>query len=199
MSDIERSGGHEADLPKLARYREITIDILTKGYADDLIGVNEFERRVEQAHNAPSYRELEALVADLPSEYRRALPVGPSHPTPPTPPSGASEPRVFAILSEREISGDFFDRDFGSAVAVMGSLHVDLTDVHALAENPVLHVFGLMSDIKVSVPPDVRVELQLTPILADVKLKGRNVSKHTASRTLRVTGMAVMSDVKIVR
>jgi hypothetical protein len=197
MSDIE-------GLPGLPRYREVTIDTLTKAYADDLISVEEFERRVERAQQSSTYRDLEALLADLPSEYRRGLPAqptrgeGPPAPQPSAPPA-STDPRVFAVLSEREVGSEFFDRDFGSAVAVMGSLHVDLTDWRIPANEPVLHVFGLMSDIKISVPPDVHVELQLTPVLADVKQKGQRISRREASQTLRVTGMAVMSDVKVIR
>lgn len=205
MSEVEGADMGESSFPELPRRRDQTIDVLTRCYADDLLSVTEFERRVEQAQNAATYRDLEQLVEDLPVEYRRAI-GSPASDAPTTrqdrPVSSTHPPaanRVSAILGEREVTGDVFEGGFGSAVAVMGTLDIDLDEANLVEKELTLNVFGLMSDINLSVPKETRVELDLTPILADVKLKGQNTPKSLARRTIRVTGMAIMSDVKIRR
>lgn len=201
MNDQDRP--REESFPGLAQRREKTIDVLTRCYSDDLLSVTEFERRVEQAHGAGNYRELEDLVVDLPAEYRRAI--TPAEPRPaaaprvPRPPAETAVNRVSAVLGEREVTGEIFEGGFGSAVAVMGTLDIDLDESQLVDTELTLHVFGLMSDINLTVPKETRVELELTPILADVKLKGHNTPKSVAARTIRVIGMAIMSDVKIRR
>lgn len=199
----ERDRPSEESFPGLAQRREKTIDILTRCYSDDLLSVTEFERRVEQAHGAANYRALEDLVVDLPAEYRRAITPSETGPTAaprtPRPPAEPGINRVSAVLGEREVTGEIFEGGFGSAVAVMGTLDIDLDESQLVGTELVLHVFGLMSDINLTVPKETRVELELTPILADVKLKGQNTPKSVAARTIRVTGMAIMSDVKIRR
>jgi hypothetical protein len=201
MSEQDRPS--EESFPGLAQRREKTIDILTRCYSDDLLSVTEFERRVESAHSAANYRELEDLVVDLPAEYRRAItpaepgPTAPPHA--PRPPAAGAMPRVSAVLAEREVTGEIFEAGFGSAVAVMGTLDIDLDESQLVGTELTLHVFGLMSDINLTVPKETRVELELTPILADIKLKGQNTPKSVAARTIHVTGMAIMSDVKIRR
>ena len=52
---------------KLGGIRQQTIDALCEHFANDALSVEEFERRVEQAHKAGSTDDLRRLLQDLPS------------------------------------------------------------------------------------------------------------------------------------
>jgi Domain of unknown function (DUF1707) len=48
--------------------REKTIGFLTNAFSNDIINLDEFERRVESVHASKTHEELHQLVADLPNE-----------------------------------------------------------------------------------------------------------------------------------
>ncbi len=50
--------------------REATIDQLREHYAQDHLGIDEFERRVDDSLRATSVADLEKLVSDLPALAR---------------------------------------------------------------------------------------------------------------------------------
>ena len=52
----------------LGSSRETTIERLCEHFANDALDVTEFERRVDVAHKAESLKDLEVLLADLPTE-----------------------------------------------------------------------------------------------------------------------------------
>ena len=51
---------------QLGPIRQVTIDALCDHFANDVMPVEEFERRVELAHRAKSVDDLKALLRDLP-------------------------------------------------------------------------------------------------------------------------------------
>src|SRR5688572_17140499 len=50
----------------LGQTRQVTIDALCEHFANDAMTVEEFERRVDTAHNAATLEELRELLRDLP-------------------------------------------------------------------------------------------------------------------------------------
>ena len=61
MAQDERTG--EAPLNHT---RQVTIDALCEHFANDVMSVEEFERRVDRAHQASTSQELKELLSDLP-------------------------------------------------------------------------------------------------------------------------------------
>ncbi|MFD1830304.1 MULTISPECIES: DUF1707 and DUF4190 domain-containing protein [Streptomyces] len=57
--------------------RERTIDVLKAGYAEGRLSHAEYEQRMARAHQAQTYGELHALVADLPQGPMAVPPPGP--------------------------------------------------------------------------------------------------------------------------
>jgi hypothetical protein len=54
------------DNTPLGPTRQVTIDALCEHFANDVMTVEEFERRVDLAHGASSVEDLRALLRDLP-------------------------------------------------------------------------------------------------------------------------------------
>ena len=55
--------------------RQAAIDRLMEAFAEDVLDVDEFERRLDRAHAATTSDELQALLSDLPSQSN--LPAAP--------------------------------------------------------------------------------------------------------------------------
>jgi hypothetical protein len=56
----------DAGLAPVANTRQVTIDALCEHFANDIMSVEEFERRVDAAHSATSVDALKKLLQDLP-------------------------------------------------------------------------------------------------------------------------------------
>src|SRR5690606_22274815 len=64
MTTEERPEG-----PRLGPQRDATIEALCEHFADDVLSVEEFERRIDTAHRATTQADLEALLQDLPARH----------------------------------------------------------------------------------------------------------------------------------
>ncbi|MTE20525.1 DUF1707 domain-containing protein [Streptomyces sp. TRM43335] len=73
--------------------RERTIDVLKAGYAEGRLGHAEYEQRMGRAHQAQTYGELHALVADLPQGPMAVPPPSPQQY--PQPYQAVAVPRTF--------------------------------------------------------------------------------------------------------
>ena len=124
--------------------------------------------------------------------------------------SGGMEDTTLALLSKRTFRPPA-GRGQSNTVAFMGTLVVDLRDVGPSRQALPIHIVGIMSDVKVLLPPDAEVENKLLTILTDVKDQGPESSRRRARRParrrgartegvprIRLEGVCLMSDVKIV-
>jgi hypothetical protein len=187
---------------ELEAQRDRTIELLTRCYSRDLLRMEEYETRVERAGQADSSRELFSLLADMPQEYRLSAqgrwhdPHAVGDPGP----RGAEhaltrEPRnVTAFLSSRSVD---LDTEYTNAVSVLSSLEARVPPVPAGAERIYIQVFSLLGEVTVVVPPNVRVENRLTPILAEVKDKKLRPQTSPDAPVVQIDGFAFMSDVEI--
>lgn len=183
--------------------REKTIDLLTRCYSEDRLSLEQFESRVERAGVAHSLEELATLLSDMPAEYRLYTPNRDE------PPRGresggrrdrfaevaivTNEPKnATSILSDRRIR---VDSTHSNAVAVLGSMKIQIPDFENEVDTIYVQVAAFLSDITIVVPNGVTVDNRITPMLSDMK--------DTASRArpngpvLRLEGFSLMSDVKI--
>jgi predicted membrane protein len=87
----------------------------------------------------------------------------------------------------------------GDATAVMGAVELDLRGARIANPPAVLDVFALWGGIEITVPPEWRVETQVTPILGGVEKKARAAVKDSEGpeQVLVVRGTALMGGVEI--
>lgn len=181
--------------------RERVIQSLIAQFARDALTVEDLDARLEHAQSASTALELHALVADLP-----ALP--PEESAAPTssplfalaaPREGAGTERILSVFGEVKRKGQWVVPETIESTTIMGSTVLDLTQAKLQPGLMTIHVTVWFGELKVIVPPGVRVESH-----AGLALFGAFDHKETPTDALpadapvvRVTGMAGFGAVTI--
>ncbi len=185
--------------------RDTTIGELSERFANDEIGMEEFERRVTLAHRADSVDELRALLEDLPGGASRLQPLA-------SPEAISARGRVelravsevhekqavTAILGGVQRAGSWTVPRLLEVVTVLGGAQLDFRDARFGPGVSTVNVFAMMGGVEIIVPPDLAVEVQGGAILGGFEHLERTPSRVDPDRAqLRVTGMAVLGGVTV--
>ncbi|MDX1494095.1 MAG: DUF1707 domain-containing protein [Longimicrobiales bacterium] len=201
------SDGTEGKRAPSDQTRQIAIDALMEHFANDVLDVDEFERRVESAHKASTSDELKELLQDLPGGSN--LPAARDE----SPSTEIAGTREYSVTSSDQIE----DRQYvvacmgGSsrrgrwtparkthAVAVMGGAELDFREAVFGPGVTEVHVWAMWGGVDIIVPPGINVESRGIALLggfdhaADTPTSG-----DPGQPTLRITGLAVMAGVDI--
>ena len=178
--------------------RAQTIERLTNGFTRDELGLEEFEERLNRAYAADAEPALEALVCDLSPETVAIVfdaEVVPAANTALLPPSTA--PRAVAILGSVERRGQLAARASG-ALAVLGSVVIDLRDVTLPAGVTTIQVSAVLGSVEIIVPPNLAVESAGASILGSFEGVQRVPPDPDPDLpVLRVQGRAVLGSIEI--
>lgn len=169
----------------LERRRQHALDTLSARYAQGVLDDVEFESALREIRTAPTDTELSTAL----ERYAPPSTVGKNTPTP----SGASQ-TVYAILSERQMTGNWITSRYVTATTVMGEMTLDLRNV-VLTEDTQLHVVAVMGEVKILVPPEMSVDNQVSAFLAEHTDKVG--SRRLGGPTLRITGTALLAEVSL--
>src|SRR5450755_185268 len=190
--------------PKHAALRSLraqTIEQLTNAFTRDELGLDEFEERLNQTYAAQAPTELAALVADLSAEsavFETELVAAPSTGLA-TVERPAQGQRAVAILGSVERRGHWTVARTSSALAVLGSVVIDLRDVAMPPGVTTLHVSAVLGSIEILVPPNLAVESEGSGILGSfegVQRVPRDPDPDLP--VLRVHGRAVLGSIEVV-
>jgi len=193
-------------VPSLSRAREEKISELSTHFANDDLSLEDLERRIERVYKAASVAELEDITADL----RRAttsnapVPVGKSS-------SKKVAGRKYELASARLLSLMSSTRRVGrwavpqklDVVAIMSDTKIDFTHAAMPGGMVDVHIRAIMASCKLVVPPNVRVINETHSVMSNVRSRADELLPDGALTTLdspviRLTGLALMSDVRIV-
>jgi hypothetical protein len=188
----------------LTQTRQVTIDALCEHFANDVMTVEEFERRVDTAHNAATVEELRGLLRDLPGG---GLPVVAGAGPVPGYASGHALQRAedvrergyaIAILGGSRRVGRWTPARINSAVAFCGGVEIDFREAVMPPGVTELRIFAMWGGVEVIVPPGMNVECHGVGIMGgfDQTSEGATPRDPTAP-TLRVTGVALMGGVDV--
>ena len=177
----------------LESYRCAAIELLTEAYTADTLDMEEFERRTTLVHNAMTAAAIQDALADIPTAAGPEEPMG----EPATQEVGDSgSPQVISVLSERKYRGDWLEGGRGSALTVLGATRLDLRET-ALDQGIVsLHVVAIMGETRIVIPQDMRVENNISAVLAEVSINAPR-SRDRKQRTLRLSGFALMGEIRV--
>jgi hypothetical protein len=193
--------GADARLP-LDHTRQVTIDALCEHFANDVMSVEEFERRVDTAHEAVTTDELRALLSDLPGAH---LPAVPGSPTPPAYTGDYSlttrdqvKERSFAVavMGGTRRAGRWSPARTNYTIAIMGGAEIDFREAVMGPGVTELQIFTMWGGVEVIVPPGMNVESHGMGIMGGFEHAPDRLPDPNAP-TLRVTGLAVMGGVDI--
>jgi hypothetical protein len=177
--------------------RAQTIERLTNAFARDELGLEEFEERLNRAYAAEAVPALEALASDLsPEAVALAAPVVAANAALAV--SSPSTPRAVAILGSVERRGQWAVGRSSGALAVLGSVVIDLRDVALPAGVTTIEVSAVLGSVEIIVPPNLAVESQGSSILGSFEgIQRVPLDPDPAAPVLRVQGRAVLGSIEI--
>jgi hypothetical protein len=196
------AAGDDSLATPLDHTRQVTIDALCEHFANDVMDVEEFERRVDVAHTASSNAELRELLRDLPGGNLPAVSG-----------TGAVAARGYAMTTADRVKarsfavavlggthrkGRWTPARTNFAIAIMGGADLDFREAVLGPGVTELQVFTMWGGVEVIVPPGLNVESHGIGIMGgfDHAADTRAMPDPTAP-TLRISGVALMGGVDI--
>lgn len=179
--------------------REAAVKLLTTAFADDVIAVDEFERRVAAVYGAESSGALQEVISDLPAPAATGPAPVPAVVEAPTPLVRRSSQQVQSVLSavERRVDGPMPERlDVRS---VLGSVELDLRRAEFPPGVTEIHLKAVFGSIEIELPEHVRVEDEGHAILGMFSVSGRSRRREDGEDTpvVRITGRSLFGSVEV--
>ncbi len=192
--------------PPLQKSRQVTIDALCEHFANDVMAVEEFERRVDVAHRASSSEELKALLQDMPGggDLPATTTVGASMPVASRGYGVTDAAHVrdsqfmVAILGGSSRKGRWTPARTNHAIAIMGGTELDFREAQMPPGVTTVQVFTMCGGVEIIVPPGMRVESHGVGIMGGFDhAEDAGVDPDPDAPVLRITGVAIMGGVEI--
>jgi len=184
--------------------RQQAIDALCEHFANDVLSVEEFERRVDRAHKAESLDEIGKLLADLPSGdlpvRREDVASNAIERAQASVPASRVKERgwMVAALGGVERKGRWIPARQNYAVAVMGGVNLDFREALLPPGETEVWIFTVMGGAEIIVPPGLTVESDGVAILGSFEHTEDSVlNPDPDAPVLRVRGLAVMGGVEV--
>ncbi len=198
------SGEHEGSRPSSESERQEAVDILCQAFAEDRLGVEEFERRVGLAHRAETAAELDRLLRDLPKPSDLPAPApGSRSPSVPeshwelaAPEHVPEQNVVMGVLGGGVRKGSWHPARYNYAVGVLGGVELDFREC-ALPTFTEVRCLAMMGGVEIIVPPDVVVDTSGIGILGGFEHHAENQDAPRGAPVIRITGLAFMGGVEV--
>ncbi|HJQ21759.1 MAG TPA: DUF1707 domain-containing protein [Gemmatimonadaceae bacterium] len=184
----------------LERERELTVELLSQHFAVDNLSLDELDRRMEQVYRARTVAALRDITRDLPTaasaaERRTAAP-GKSLAT--VDPFPLEHGRIVSIMAETKRHGLWQLPRKLDVWSVMAETRLDLTEAQLTDAVTEIHLRGIMAQVKIIVPPGVRVVVQTGAFMSSVSDElDEQPPVGSRAPVLRITGQLVMAELKI--
>jgi len=195
-----------ADLiPSLSRAREQKISELSSHFPNDDLTLEDLERRIERVYKATTVAELDTITADLGSAPSTPARVPGARPAPSAAQvrstNAANSGRILSIMGELRRMGRWQVPQRLDVVSVMSDTKIDLTQAVMPSGIVEIDMRVVWAACKVVVPPGMRVINEVHAIMASVRSKADDIEAAPGAPfppTIRLTGIALMAEVKIV-
>lgn len=171
--------------------RDQYASVLQDAYAQGRLTRDEYDERLDACMRAKTYGELSPLVADLPPAN---LPV--VRPAADVVPASRPSAAMIAIFSGVERKGIWELTDDNVALAVFGSVEIDLRQATIPAGESEIRAFAILGSVEIIVEPGTLVDCSGIGILGDFS-GTKNVPPRPDSPLIRVTGLALLGSVTV--
>lgn len=191
--------------PPTTAARTNTIDLLSEHFAQDHLSLEDFEKRVGEAHRANTVEALQALLSGLPTGNVPAT-LDEHSGTSLAPRVGASVPagrvkdqdRTVAVFSETKRLGRWIPARENHIVAAMGSAVLDLREALLGPGETTFKCITFFGSIEVIVPEGMYVECAGSAVLGSFEQHDYSpASMDPDGPVVRVEGMAVLGSVEV--
>jgi hypothetical protein len=180
--------------------RERIVEALSAHYAEDHLSTQDLEARFERAYRATTTAELQQVLSGLPALNK---PVRVPAPVPrQSRPSAAvmspgGERNYRAIMSNFRKVGNWTPSRSTHVTAFMSSVRIDLREATFVDSEIEFDISSIMSEVRLIVPPGVRVECDGTAFMGEFSAKDDSAQSDPDAPTVRVTGSAFMATVLV--
>jgi hypothetical protein len=183
------------DIVAVRDARDRAVAQLTQAFSDDLIGIEELESRMSQAHGAASVSEVERAVCDLVYDVPSTAlaPLRSAHAD-----HALRRERLGAVFGGIERGGRWVVPRRLQVIAVFGGVALDLREAVFLPGVTEIHVVAAFGGVQVIVPPSLAVDVSGTAVLGGFAHLGRAPVPFQPGRPLlRVHGRATLGGVAV--
>jgi hypothetical protein len=105
---------------------------------------------------------------------------------------------TLCALSNAKRDGDWLLPRLFRAVSIMGEIKLDLRNVRLGAGTSEIQVCAVMGNIRITVPHNLRVEVDGSPFLGEFSVKRKSASAPSPDApTIRITGGSYLGSVKV--
>ncbi len=176
-------------------------EVLRRAAGEGRLDLDELDERLEAAYRAKTYADLVPITADLPvhAGERPAVPRAARERR--TAPAGPSYDSSVAVLSETKRVGPWQLGASHGALALMGSVTLDLRAAHFAEREVTLTANAVMGEVKIVVDAATVVVVEGFGVMGEFKEQRPRVdhAPHPDSPVLRVRGVALMGSVTVRR
>ncbi|MBL4636123.1 MAG: DUF1707 domain-containing protein [Kofleriaceae bacterium] len=190
-------------LVRLRDEREKTISMLSDAFANDLFDVDEFEARVDKAHQANSCEALVVLRKDItPSEENTSTTTAIALRSEADENALiAAQPKTgwaVAIMGGSKRKGQWRVPKKMRAISLMGGVQLDFREAVLAPGITTLTVMACMGGVEILVPPGLAVECHGIGIMGGFEGVERSPAiPEPGQSLLRITGLALMGGVDV--
>ncbi len=179
--------------------RESAIETLAAAYAEDVLDMEEYERRLELIEAAQNRGEVQKVIADLVPAASTSLerdsatstalvPIDPS-------PKKKSLVSVFSSITRKR---SWHVPRHMKIKCVFGSVDLDFTEAVMVPGQTDIEVKAIFGSAQIVVPSHVNVEMDGVGVFGTFEdLRSSGNDQEPAPYTLRVTGKAVFGSVEV--
>jgi Domain of unknown function (DUF1707) len=167
--------------------REKTIGFLTNAFSNDIINIDEFERRVESVHASKTHEELHQIVADLPNENidaRKKI---------------TEYENIACNMGPRTIAGSMLFTKKLKIEATSSILNLDYRSVNLPDGAYEVDISAVASSITIRLPVQYHVENRISTQLASVKEPKIERENQKISVAIKLVGNIERSSIKVVK
>lgn len=184
--------------------KEHAIAVLSDAFASEKLSMEEFERRVEQAHRATTHEELERLLKDVPAstavsarDPQTGEVTSTSRPAVPSTRVRDND-RAIAIFGETKREGRWIPARSNQAIAALGSTVLDFRDALLGPGETEVKAVAVLGSVEIIVPPDIYVDCAGSAILGAFESQETQAPiLNPEDPVLRIDGVAVLGDVTV--
>lgn len=198
----------------LPKKREQVITILGDAFAENNLEVDEYERRLEIAHNAKSLEALRNAIHDFP-QVNTVLPIASQkQATSPFTPSPEEPSRFISLIGDIKAKGLEIASPSISHVSLIGDTFLDLRKIAETHPHLRIESYTGIGDLKILVPANTKVRKNLFTLIGETvqRVKGKGFWKKLFGKeeqlppvpasslppvTLEIVGFKLIGDVVI--
>ncbi len=170
--------------------------ILREALAEGRLDAEEHAERIDGVYRAKTMGELEPLISDLPAGRDEAVARRTAAAAyPPEPSAGPADTRLVGIFGEAVRAGRWRVPARLTAVAVFGSVEIDLTEAVFTRQHVHIHATSVFGSVDIRVPENVSLRGGGSGVLGSFETRTAEAD-DPAAPVVTMSGFAVLGSVE---